>query len=104
MRVRDRANQGAKRYAFHSSPMCRRFSSRRRGELGRSMLDRPAGTWSWWLAIGILIPAWLLIGHASGLYRMSGHMIHVDLSDEIGPTIVGVTAWTWCFATRLVVA
>ena len=63
-----------------------------------ALLDRTAGTWSWWLAVGILVPVWLLIGHASGLYRMSGRRIHVDLSDEIGPTLVGITAWTWCFA------
>ena len=50
------------------------------------LFDRPADTRSWWLAVGILIPLWLLIAHASGLYRMSGRMIHVELSDEVGPT------------------
>jgi len=44
-----------------------------------------------------LLPAWMAIANALGLYHLPDRRLGHSLADEIGPIILALTLWSWAF-------
>jgi len=52
----------------------------------------------------VSIPAWLILGYASGLYHAGSYRVEHDAAEEAGPIIRVTTLWAWSMLLAVVVA
>jgi exopolysaccharide biosynthesis polyprenyl glycosylphosphotransferase len=43
----------------------------------------------------VLVPVWVLLAHAVGLYHLSERRVDHSFADELGPVHVATTVWAW---------
>jgi exopolysaccharide biosynthesis polyprenyl glycosylphosphotransferase len=43
----------------------------------------------------LLVPVWVLLAHAVGLYHLSERRVDHSLADELSPVLVATTVWAW---------